>query len=69
MKREGFGTFLKASIITDGIVQIVGYGFVDDTDLVQRGKDGSKSSLEVLKKMQDRIDLWEGFVSAAGGAI
>jgi hypothetical protein len=68
MKKEGFGTFFKASI-TNGIVRIVGYAFVDDTDLVQTGKDGSESSLDVLKKMQDGLDLWEGLVSATGGAI
>jgi hypothetical protein len=40
------------------------YAFVDDTDLVQTGKNGSGSSLDVLKKMQEGLDLWEGLVRA-----
>jgi hypothetical protein len=68
MKKEGYGTFLKASI-TNSTIQLVGYAFVDDTDLIQTGKDGSEPGLEVLQKMQDRLGLWEGLVSATGGAI
>jgi hypothetical protein len=50
MKKEGFGTFVKASI-TNGIVCLVRYTFADDADLIQTGKDGSESSLDVLKQM------------------
>ena len=68
MKEEGFGTFFKVSLTNDTI-GLVGYAFVDDTDLIQTGKDGSESSLEVLQQMQEGINLWEGLVSATGGAI
>jgi hypothetical protein len=33
MKEVGFGTFFKASITNDTI-RLVGYAFVDDTDLI-----------------------------------
>ena len=36
LKKEGFGAFFKASISGDDI-ELVGYAFVDDTDLIQTG--------------------------------
>jgi hypothetical protein len=68
MKKEGYGTFFKASI-TNGTIRLVGYAFIDDTDLIQTGQDGSEPGLEVLQKMQDRLNLWEGLVSATGRAM
>jgi hypothetical protein len=43
MKEEGFGTFFCTSI-TDDKIQLVGYAFVDDTDLVQTGKTGQETA-------------------------
>ena len=68
MKAEGYGTFFKSSI-TNNTIRLVGYAFVDDTDLIQTGTNGSETGMEVLKKMQDGLDLWEGLVSATGGAL
>jgi hypothetical protein len=44
MKQEGYGTFSKASI-TNGTIRLVGYTFVDNTDLIQTGKDGPEPGL------------------------
>jgi hypothetical protein len=68
MKEEGYGTFFKASI-SDGTIRLVGYAHVDNTDLIQTGKDRSETGMQVLQKMQDGLDLWEGLVSPTGGAI
>jgi hypothetical protein len=68
MKEEGFGTFFRTSIMDDKI-QLVGYVFVDDTDLVQTGKTGQETAQEVLVQMQAGIDLWGGLIKATGGAF
>jgi hypothetical protein len=47
----------------------VGYAFIHNTNLIQTGKEGSESSLEVLQQIQERINLGEGLLSATGGAI
>jgi hypothetical protein len=44
MREEGFGTFFKTSFSAQAI-RFVGYAFVDDTDLVQTGKDGNAINL------------------------
>jgi hypothetical protein len=67
MKEEGFGTFFKASI-TSNTLHLVGSAFNNNTDLIQTGKDGLESSLEVLQQMQEGINLWEGLFRATGGA-
>jgi hypothetical protein len=68
IEEEGFGMFFKASITNDTI-WLVGFAFVDNIDLIQTGTDSLESSLEVLQQMQEGINLWEGLVSATGGAI
>jgi hypothetical protein len=67
MKEEGFGTFFWTSI-TDDKLQLVGYTFVDDTDLVQTGKTGQETVQEVLVQIQAGIDLWGRLFKATGGA-
>jgi hypothetical protein len=49
---------------------LVGYAFVDDTDLVQFDlRDPQETEEEMLDKMQDAISRWEGGLKATGGAI
>ena len=40
------------------MIRIVGYAFVDDTDLKQTAKDGQKF-VEVNVEMPKAMDLWE----------
>jgi hypothetical protein len=48
----------------------VGYAFVDDTDLIQfDARAQNTSTEEVMDKMQDAINRWEGGLKATGGAI
>jgi hypothetical protein len=68
MCEEGFGTFFKMSLSAQ-VICFVGYAFADDTDLVQTGKDGSETGLEILEQMQAGVNLWEGIIDATGGAL
>lgn len=68
MHEEGFGTFFKTSLSSQAIC-FAGYAFVDDTDLVQTGKDGTETRLEILAQMQLGVNLWEGIINTTGGAL
>ena len=49
---------------------IVGFAFVDDTDLICLNNGNPQiSALEVMMEIQEAIDLWEGGLKATGGAI
>ncbi len=67
MRAMGFGAIFKTAMSGDTI-QFVGYAFVDDTDSVQTAFHGD-SIVEVIRKMQDAIDHWEGGIRATGGAL
>jgi hypothetical protein len=50
--------------------QIVGYSFVDDTDLLQYDARDPKMTVdETMDNMQSAIDRWEGGLKTTGGAI
>ena len=57
MQNEGFGIDVKAPISGEGI-QMIGYAFVDDTDLVQTGCNAK----EALEQMQKAVTMWECLV-------
>ena len=57
---DGFGTFFQMAISQQQI-RIVGYAFVDNTDLIQTSKDG-QTFVEVNKEMQNAMNLWEGLI-------
>ena len=67
MRSMGFGAIFKTAMSGDKI-QFVGYAFVDDKDTVQTGFQGD-SIAEVIRKMQDAIDHWEGGIRVTGGAL
>ena len=50
------------------MICIVGYAFVDDTDLIQTSHDG-QTFAEVNDKMQKAMNLWEGLIKNTGGAL
>lgn len=68
MKEEGFGTFFKEAISRDDI-RLVGYAFVDDTDLIQTGVSAQEPIESVIKRAQAGMNLWEGLIRATGGAL
>ena len=49
-------------------LELCGFAFVDDTDLVCTVPD-SDSSCDTLQKMQSMVDTWEGVAKTTGGAI
>jgi hypothetical protein len=62
------GYFIEA--ISKSLSHLVGYAFVDDTDLIQfDARDRNMSLEEVMDKMQDSINRWEGGLITTGGAI
>ena len=67
LKEDGFGTFFQTAL-SQQLIRIVGYAFVDDTDLIQTSKDG-KQFAEVNGEMQQAMDLWEGLIKNPGGAL
>ena len=68
LKEEGFGTYFKAGISKQAI-RLVGYAFVDDTDLIQTSKHQTQAFAEVLEEAQRALDWWVGLVRATGGAL
>jgi hypothetical protein len=68
IREEGFRNFFKTSISLQEI-RFVGYAFVDDTNLIQTSKDGTKTSAEMLEQMQAGAKMWKGIIDATGGAL
>ena len=67
LREDGFGTFFK-SAISRKTIRLVGYAFVDDTDLIQTARP-HESFQEVHLHTQQALDLWEGLIKTTGGAI
>ena len=58
------------SPITKEFTHIVGFAFVDDTDLVSLDMTNEHITFEeVARDMQQAIDRWEGGLKTTGGAI
>ena len=68
MRAKGYGTFFKASI-SGSEIRLVGYAFVDDTDLMQTARNWDENIESVIKEMQNALNLWEGLIKATGGAL
>ena len=47
---------------------LIGFLFVDDTDLVIMGDESSNAN-DVINKMQKAIDFWNGIIRVSGGAL
>ena len=67
LQEDGFVTFFRTAI-SGKEIRIVGYAFVDDTDLIQTAKEGENVD-QVLNKMQKALNLWEGLIKNTGGAL
>ena len=68
LKQEGHGLCYHTALTKDKI-HIVGYAFVDDVDLIESTRNDTDTWVEVAKRMQDALTLWEGVLSATGGAL
>jgi hypothetical protein len=63
---KGLGAKFRSALSNESTT-LVGYAFVDDTDLVTSDPGGSKE--KIIQKMQHSLDAWEGGLRATGGAI
>jgi hypothetical protein len=68
LRQLGYGAFYKAALSGDTL-EIDGFSYVDDTDLTQSQKPTVTTAEEVLEKIQEGLDTWEGLVKASGGAL
>jgi hypothetical protein len=68
LRQEGYGAFFKAAISGEEI-RLVGYTFVDDTDLIQTGRSPTDSFSSVFSQAQKALDRWEALIKATGGAL
>jgi hypothetical protein len=50
-------------------IKLVGYAFVDDTDLIQTGTTIDADFADVFHLAQAKISRWEAVISATGGAL
>jgi hypothetical protein len=68
MRQLGYGAFYKAALSGDTL-EIAGFSSVDDTDLTQSQTPTVTTAEEVLEKIEEGLDTWEGLVKASGGAL
>ncbi|MGL5936571.1 MAG: endonuclease/exonuclease/phosphatase family protein [Cetobacterium sp.] len=68
MKDEGFG-YKVWTLIRQRAVEIVGFAFVDDTDLIHAAHDRKTPTQRTLQEAQAALSLWENMLHATGGAL
>ena len=67
LREKNLGAKFTSAILKE-CRQVVGFALVDDTDLITSRRTG-ESINDVLKRMQQSVDLWEGTLRATGGAL
>ena len=70
LRKEGYGTIFE-SPITHEQCWVVGFAFVDDTDLVTipNQQETARPYQQIITEMQATLNTWEGGIRASGGAI
>ena len=68
LRKMGYGTVFKAAISGESI-HFAGFAFVDDTDILQTTKMDSDDIYDVATYLQEAIEVWNGGISATGGAL
>ena len=68
MLSAGFHASLVA-VLTGAVIHLVGYAFVDDTDLVYTAQDNHTRASALLQQFQAAVNYWEGLLRATGGAL
>ena len=67
MKQHGLQTHFETSISRQDL-ELCGFAFVDDTDLIA-ATDYSNNPSNTMEKMQDVADGWEGVAKSTGGTL
>jgi hypothetical protein len=68
LRQEGYEAYFKAAISGEQI-RLVGYAFVDDTDLIQTGTTIDATFDDVFQLAQAELSRWEALIRATGGAL
>jgi hypothetical protein len=68
MTTEGHGFHLLTAL-SQTLISMVCYAFVDDTNLIQSAENVNETGESVRTKMQIAVDRWEGGLRATGGAL
>jgi len=68
VRNLGNGTTLQ-SLLTQDMVHFVGFGFVDDVDLITTDNVVSQTPACILCQLQQTLDLWEMGLRTSGGAL
>ena len=67
LKSHGFGAILTAPFSKD-INKIEGFGFVDDTDILQTGLN-YEDYMDISDKLQAAVELWQKCTEVSGGCL
>ena len=57
------------SAISQTVTMLIGFLFVDDTDLIVMGEDATASPETIIQRMQDNITTWYNSLNLSGGAL
>ena len=68
MRDKNFGSKFRTAVSNE-LLHLAGYAFVDDTDLIQSVDEDVSSFLQICEKMQSALDNWAGALRATGGAL
>ena len=68
MHEAGHGVRIT-SALTSTIISLVGFAFVDDTDLFCAGTSSTTTGEELSPEFQAALDRWAGGLRATGGAL
>ncbi len=68
VRAHGKGATFQASC-SRSVFNFVGFGFVDDVDLITADNMTSIPHTEILSQMQTNLDLWEQGLRTSGGAL
>ena len=68
MHSRGASTTIT-SPITNDTIDICGFAFVDDTDLIAMSPDGCNDPSESINRMQYVVNEWEAVSKSTGGAL
>ena len=68
LRRNERGLLLRSAIGKNQFLY-TGFAFVDDTDTFESARPDDLVPTAVITRLQESIDLWEGCLSATGGAL
>lgn len=68
LRSKGYGAAFKLAL-SGGTLQLVGYAFVDDSDIIQTAESWDSPMTNVCEKAQEALDLFVGGMNATGGQI